>query len=110
MSEATKAGHTPGPWAVVQRARSTVISAVSGVHVALIWREETSVNFTRESAAPNARLIAAAPDLLAALRLIQDGFRDGSIKWAKPRQCASDPYHPANTAMCAAIAKAEVST
>jgi hypothetical protein len=55
----------------------------------------------------NARLMAAAPELLAALKMIQAGFVDGSIKWAKPRILDSDPYHPANTAMCAAIAKAE---
>jgi hypothetical protein len=54
----------------------------------------------------NARLIAAAPEMLAALELIQAGFRDGAIKWAKPRQSDSDPYHPANTAMCNAISKA----
>lgn len=47
-------------------------------------------------------------DLLAAVLAVQKGFADGSIKWAKPRQADSDPYHPANTLMCAAIAKAGV--
>lgn len=56
---------------------------------------------------PDARLIAAAPDLLAALRAVHTGFMDGTIKWAKPRQADSEPYHPANILMTAALAKAE---
>lgn len=52
------------------------------------------------------RLEAAAPDMLAALLAIQAAFADGSIKFTKPRKSDSDPYHPANTAMCAAISKA----
>lgn len=54
-----------------------------------------------------AALITAAPELLVAVRAFQEGLRDGSIQWAKKRQSAKDPYHPANTAMCVAIAKAE---
>lgn len=52
-------------------------------------------------------LHAAAPELLKAVLAVQEGLRDVSIKWAKPRQADSDPYHKANTLMCAAIAKAE---
>jgi len=52
-------------------------------------------------------LHAASPELLEALYAIQRGFIDGSIRWAKPRQADSDAYHPANTLMCDAIAKAE---
>ena len=60
----------------------------------------------RENDGEIARLKSLNADLLAALEAIQKGFADGSIKWAKPRREESDPYHPANTAMCAAIAKA----
>ncbi len=42
--------------------------------------------------------------LLAAVQEFDKGFRDGSITWARRRQSNSDPYHPANTAMCAALA------
>lgn len=45
-------------------------------------------------------------ELLEALEAIRAGFLNGSIKWTKPRQSDSDPYHPANTLMTAAIAKA----
>ena len=48
----------------------------------------------------------AAPDLLEALQTIQRGFADGSIQFTKKRQSDSDPYHPANTLMCTALAKA----
>lgn len=54
-----------------------------------------------------ARLFAAAPDLLDALQAILKGFVDGEIKWAKPRRSDSDPYHPANVKLMAALAKAE---
>ena len=53
----------------------------------------------------NAALIAAAPELLEAVQAVQNGFLDGSIKFAKPRQTASDPYHKANILICAAMDK-----
>ena len=52
-------------------------------------------------------LYAAAPEMYQALLAFQEGLRDGSIRWAKPRQADSDPYHKANTLACEAIAKAE---
>ena|SRR3990167_1990396 len=65
-----------------------------------------------ETAKANAKLIVTAcnahEDLVKALIAIQAGFKDGSIKWAKKRQSDSDPYHPANTLMCEALAKAGV--
>ena len=61
----------------------------------------------RQYARETKRLLRkAAPAMLAALQAIDQGFRDGSIKWAKPRKSDSDPYHPANTLMCQAIAEA----
>ena len=55
--------HTPGPWHV-EPAPNRVHFAVrnDGVHVVTGWRE----------GAANARLIAAAPDLLEALRRLVD--------------------------------------
>ena len=46
-------------------------------------------------------------ELLEALKAFDSGLRDGSIQFTKKRQADSDPYHPANTLMCAAFAKAE---
>ena len=52
-------------------------------------------------------LEAQNADLLAALKALQAGFADGSIRFTRTRQSDTDPYHPANILMCAAIAKAE---
>lgn len=50
---------------------------------------------------------AAYREVVEALKAIQQGFQDGSITWAKPRQADTDPYHPANTLMCNALTFAE---
>uniref|UniRef100_A0A6H1ZWL1 Uncharacterized protein n=1 Tax=viral metagenome TaxID=1070528 RepID=A0A6H1ZWL1_9ZZZZ len=64
-------------------------------------------NDGKGSQTENARLLAAAPDMLEALKLIEKAFFDGDIKFTKKRRADSDPYHLANTKMCAAIARAE---
>lgn len=53
------------------------------------------------------RAVNAVDALAEAVRAVQEGFRDGSIKWAKPHQADSDPYHKANMLMCAALAAYE---
>ena len=67
----------------------------------------TAGNYNHIGSAGLAALIAAAPELLDALKLIEKAFADGDLKFTKNRQSDSDPYHPANIKMCAAIAKAE---
>jgi len=52
-------------------------------------------------------LFLAAPEMLEALEAFRAGFADGSIQFTRKRQSDSDPYHPANTLMCAALARAE---
>lgn len=59
--------HTPGPWAVES---DTDIVSDSGDFVASCHEPGSDVSTAREYA--NARLIAAAPDLLAALQAIMD--------------------------------------
>ena len=66
--EQTAASHTPGPWRAFQDAESCDVIAPDGYHVASV-EPCNSVNPEAEQAA-NARLIAAAPDLLAALEQI----------------------------------------
>ncbi len=53
------------------------------------------------------RLRGINAELLAALEAVNAGFLDRSIKWTKPRQADSEPYHPANILMTAALAKAQ---
>jgi hypothetical protein len=63
--------------------------------------------YCRGTAEGNAQLFAAAPELLDALYTIRQAFTDGHLRFTKKRQTDSDPFHPANVKMCAAIAKAE---
>lgn len=103
--------HTPGPWSIedeghLDHAGDLWIVDDRGLCVAEIESEEDAVIGPSE-AEYNAHLLTAAPDLLAALRAFRQGFVDGSIQWTRPRKSEKDPYHKANTLMCAAIAKAE---
>lgn len=114
MNTETKASHTPGPWTMETVRTSAGVCFKVGpfpwkegkLNHACIYADYPSSREHAECEA-NARLIAAAPDLLEALLEFQRGFADGSIKFVKQRQSDSDPYHPANIKMCAAIAKAE---
>lgn len=86
--------HTPGPWRVVQDPTNLSLQ-VYGQTLALFecWRRSDE-----QTELANARLVAAAPDLLEALqRLIATGLDEHTFN-----QIMSDPNHYAN----AAIAKA----
>ena len=54
-----------------------------------------------------ANLIAAAPDLLETCEAISEALVKGEFMWKHKRQMNSDPYHPANVKLCAAITKAK---
>ncbi len=66
-------------------------------------RNAALVSWLNDLTAVYEKTVAQRDALLAAVREIDKGFADGSIKWARRRQADSDPYHPANTAMCAAL-------
>ena len=78
----TQTTHTPGPWVTGEYNEKSYIEAVDGgmvVIVGCIYQ-----NPKREA---NARLIVAAPDLLAACEAIMDAFVhvEGDIKGNKAR-------------------------
>lgn len=52
--------HTPGPWTVSAIGRQLTVATSDGVHIAIINR------YADDNAQSDARLIAAAPELLAA--------------------------------------------
>ena len=88
-------GHTPGPWAVNEWSGGWTVYGgrmplATGVEVARI----APVDDERERNEADARLIAAAPDLLAACEALLGEFAE------------HDPYHPKVLAAEAAIAKA----
>lgn len=92
------AKHTPGPWRVGEEAGSEmIVYAPDGFAVA------STVVFHRnhdQSKSANARLIAAAPELLEALI----AFRDGGA--GKNFDSWHESYRPAIDKAIAAIAKA----
>lgn len=61
----TKHKHTPGPWRESDQDRGLILAGKNGVHIAQVAQQ--GMGFT---AAANARLIAAAPDMLIVLQTI----------------------------------------
>lgn len=70
---------TPGPWDVARHSPADVVAgnAESNLHLASA-RCGLSNDLTREAAVANARLIAAAPELLEALQLAYRHLNGGS--------------------------------
>ena len=105
MPTETKVTHTPGPWTVTDGSAYRVMSANKVVHGGVefgIYICDTANNAktrTPENAA-NARLIAAAPELLIALKQITAAYRA-----CYPEDSAGLPK--SITDAHAAIAKAE---
>ena len=93
------AKHTPGPWSEARRSHCTVLNALfingGGDRVARVVVPHTASNIEEYEA--NARLIAAAPDLLDALIRLRH--------WAEAGQVNYTGDHPVALARTA-IAKA----
>lgn len=76
---------TPGPWTIDIVGTSALVVGSDGLTVAEVV-----------DTMPNARLIAAAPDLLAACQLWDQGFADGEqftesqfVKWVNDNRRAA---------------------
>lgn len=82
MNETKKAQFTPGPWGIESETRSAsgselvVTEANGGFSVAEAAHD--GAGFSYSMARANARLIAAAPDLLAALESLKTSIRTRS--------------------------------
>ena len=62
--------HTPGPWRTIEQVGGRTVLVMTNRHT-----PDTSIaSVIGDDKEPNARLIAAAPDLLAALRQIRDQY------------------------------------
>ena len=69
--------HTPGPWATDIRLAQAMVADAHGNAIADIARHEYSTeeqSYSDDRIAANARLIAAAPDLLAVLSAIVSDY------------------------------------
>ena len=65
--------HTPGPWEEVKRTKTTIINDSKGLRIAMLS--------VRPNTSGNARLIAAAPDLLEACEMALEGLCAGFDDW-----------------------------
>lgn len=101
MTTATKTTHTPGPWMRKQWDNDPAIAILTPDADDPVWIADACAGeFPRDEQVANSRLIAAAPDLLAALRSFVDPWNRGG-KWES--QITYDTFDKAR----AAIAKAE---
>ena len=64
--------HTPGPWSIGD---STIVYDDNGYEIAFIYKNENI-----EHAPANAKLIAAAPELLAALQYVEEHRKNGYMR------------------------------
>ena len=94
--------HTPGPWYYTNEGINSMgIVEKDGtniMHMATLQNSSASRHMEA-----NARLIAAAPDLLEALKIFLNEFNDSEVMMRTPIA-----YYKAVSAARAAIAKAEV--
>ncbi len=91
--------HTPGPWVVDEANTNLVARLVNGVYEYVCEVEPSSFStreYSQDQEEADARLIAAAPELLAALKRM---VLDGNCRDANYRALANDQAR-------AAIAKA----
>ena len=97
--------HTPGPWKVSPTDDTVVIDA-TGAEVAAIDGDYNDPDTWPQMEA-NARLIAAAPDLLDALQNLLDEAEDVFVCMADATGIDRHNYPSAFKAARAALAKAE---
>lgn len=81
--------HTPGPWIIEEPYTTDVM--VQGRDGLSPICECTISGIGEEQAEANARVIAAAPDLLSACRLVLYGLRKGSVKSQPVLEGLDDP-------------------
>jgi hypothetical protein len=107
--------HTPGPWTVHDRGpkknpRCLVLAKESHgrIQIAGLWDGDDPYG-RRLSSIADAHLIAAAPNLLAALKRVENSWRDIYTGPEDPRAVARFSDHTISIwrEMLAAIAKAE---
>jgi hypothetical protein len=95
-------GHTPGPWVVTSDGHYVSPAADLTKIVALVFRPDTDSETERLD---NARLIAAAPELLEALREARDALHQHYVDWdGEPEDAV--PLQLARAKCETAIAKA----
>jgi len=98
----SKHAHTPGPWDYYDMAAYGIAICKGGIGGQNVGHAHMYVGLTAEETTANARLMAAAPALLAMLRLFADMPAD-----TPPPGITKTAWATALDAARAAIAKAE---
>lgn len=84
------ATHTPGPWSTIGQHEVAVCAKLDGFVAPICSAVEVGGRRTHDEAKANARLIAAAPELLAALQLLYDTGADSTMfDWARSQARAA---------------------
>mgnify|MGYP007112880801 CR=1 FL=1 len=101
----TSPAHTPGPWTILPNTPHFV----RAMHPAEGMQPVATVYHFDGELAANARLIAAAPELLAALAGCADALREAGKDFAQANKLAARPnlYELHERSARAAIAKAK---
>jgi hypothetical protein len=109
MNTTWTATHTPGPWEI-NEGDGMAIAKVSHFAITAPCTPDVGSGLSREENAANARLIAAAPELLACLRRMC-GMYGAYSKRLAPLLAEDEgtvwTFERANGLACEAIAKAE---
>ena len=76
-----KPTHTPGPWEIGRSYSTTHATPVraKGENLAWVCGLDSPLKFSEAETRANARLISAAPDLLAALEAVADYWQGGDV-------------------------------
>ena len=103
---AAKAGPTPGPWKVV---KNTGIIAAKECHIGRIgdFTDKELLRFNRARWEADARLIAAAPDMLAALTALAEIANDEMQSRPPTMRVKIDAIKSARAAIAAATGETE---
>lgn len=94
LQDKQRAAHTPGPWRLDDDGRGIIGEGEVGVGKAFAWQPNNAARpRTADEEAANARLLVAAPMLLAAVKgllndidtglLVRDITRDGDPNWSR---------------------------
>ena len=96
--------HTPGPWKIfdgwgASRDRPVVVDSIPDIDGKCVANCICHVASSNDNAEANARLIAAAPDLLEALECMVIGAAACAIPHPKERQVLQDAVNIAQSAI-----------
>ena len=82
--------HTPGPWTVANNSRSILAGSIRINQQAGPAAQSAAVAARNElTLQANAKLIAAAPDMLEALQeVVEDGLKTNMMEWIKKANAA----------------------